>query len=135
MINWRLAMISLISLMPLQVSAQTVSHRNEFVDAGNGVVEWRVYLYNNGRRQMCCFVDMAGPRFSFGNRQLVHDSRALCAYPGRENYTGLRGVTTQASQSGTFALPKGSELQSFATLREYVTIGAAHYTIGDCSEQ
>lgn len=127
----RLVAIALASVVSDTALAQTITHRSEFVDAGNGIVEWHIYIQNNGRAQVCCFVDMEAPRFSFGNRQWVRDSRALCAYPGRENYTGLRGVTTQIGETTTFGPP----IQGFGGSIVAGRIGEAKFTIRDCSEQ
>jgi hypothetical protein len=75
---------------------------DESVYVGNGVVEWRVYIENNGRKEVCCFVDMEGPVFRYGNRQIVRSSRSVCAFPGQDNYSGLTGVTTHIGTTGRF---------------------------------
>lgn len=112
---------------------QDITSRSEFVDAGNGVVEWRIYIENSGQKEICCFVDMEGPRFSFGNRKIVRDSRAVCAFPGRDNYMGLLGVTTQLGPTETFR--PGPTDPGFGKTIVTGRIGEAKYKVRDCKPQ
>jgi len=96
---------------------------------------------------------MEGPRFSFGNKQWVRDSRAVCAYPGRDNYMGLLGVTTQIGQTNTFRptdngqlgdsertpgqIDPRSDRDPLGFGRTIVSgqIGEAKYNVRDCKPQ
>jgi hypothetical protein len=112
---------------PLKSDTNEISHRSEFVYAGNGLVEWRIFVRNESRQLVCCFVDMRAPRFTLGNSQYVSDHRRICVYPGREEYTGLVGVTTNAAPGAPF-----DDHTKFRTLDQPVKIGDAQYVIRDC---
>lgn len=95
----------LIACSSTSRAVDEVEYWDESAYAGNGVVEWRVWLRNNGVERLCCRMDLEATRFSFGNRDIATDSSQICAYPGKEEYHALQGVTTVVGTTGSFGKP------------------------------
>ena len=94
-----LSFCTLLFATPAIAQLNNLEQWDESAYVGDGVVEWRVYIRNNGDSRVCCTVDLEGTRFSYGDRDIVRDRRQMCVYPGRESYVGLTGVTTELGTS------------------------------------
>lgn len=112
-----------------------LEYRDESAYVGNGVVEWRVVVRNNGSRRICCMVDMEAPVFRFGNRLIASDRRRICVYPGNENYVSLVGVTTQLGATGKWdgGLPKDGEKPLFGGDIVEGKHGSTYFRVYQCT--